>query len=93
MNVIVMGGGVIGLTSAWYLSRLGHKVTVIDRQAECGKETSFANAGQISYGYSSPWAAPGIPKKALLWLMQEHAPLPSQPLSLACSIRNSRSKS
>ncbi|MGF1739879.1 D-amino acid dehydrogenase [Vibrio profundum] len=75
MNVIVMGGGVIGLTSAWYLSRLGHKVTVIDRQAECGKETSFANAGQISYGYSSPWAAPGIPRKAMLWLMQEHAPL------------------
>ncbi|MCK6262986.1 D-amino acid dehydrogenase [Vibrio sp. ZSDE26] len=79
MKVIVLGGGVIGLTSAWYLSLQGHSVTVIDRQSECGKETSFANAGQISYGYSSPWAAPGIPLKAIQWLMQEHAPLKIKP--------------
>ncbi|WP_295892137.1 D-amino acid dehydrogenase [uncultured Vibrio sp.] len=79
MKVLVLGGGVIGLTSAWYLSQQGHDVTVVDRQSECGKETSFANAGQISYGYSSPWAAPGIPVKALQWLMQEHAPLKVKP--------------
>ncbi|MBW3697952.1 D-amino acid dehydrogenase [Vibrio sp. T187] len=79
MKVIVLGGGVIGLTSAWYLNQRGHDVTVIDRQSQCGKETSFANAGQISYGYSSPWAAPGIPLKAIQWLMQEHAPLKVKP--------------
>ncbi|MEZ8824117.1 D-amino acid dehydrogenase [Vibrio amylolyticus] len=79
MKVMVLGGGVIGLTSAWYLSQQGHEVTVVDRQSECGKETSFANAGQISYGYSSPWAAPGIPLKAIKWLMQEHAPLKVKP--------------
>lgn len=79
MKVIVLGGGVIGLTSAWYLREQGHSVTVVDRQSECGKETSFANAGQISYGYSSPWAAPGIPLKAIRWLMEEHAPLKIKP--------------
>lgn len=79
MDVIVLGSGVIGLTSAWYLSQAGHRVTVVDRQSQGAKETSFANAGQISYGYSSPWAAPGIPQKALKWLFEEHAPLKIKP--------------
>ena len=79
MDVIVLGSGVIGLTSAWYLSQAGHQVTVVDRQSQGAKETSFANAGQISYGYSSPWAAPGIPQKALKWLFEEHAPLKIKP--------------
>ncbi|MGF1699523.1 D-amino acid dehydrogenase [Photobacterium makurazakiensis] len=79
MEVIVLGSGVIGLTSAWYLKQAGHDVTVIDRQPRSGEETSFANAGQISYGYSSPWAAPGIPLKAMKWLMQKHAPLKIKP--------------
>lgn len=79
MQVIVLGGGVIGLTSAWYLAQAGHEVTVIDRQLNSGEETSFANAGQISYGYSSPWAAPGVPIKALKWLIQKHAPLKIKP--------------
>lgn len=79
MDVIVIGSGVIGLTSAWYLAKEGHTVTVIERQSSSGKETSFANAGQISYGYSSPWAAPGIPLKAMKWLTQEHAPLKVKP--------------
>ncbi|OCH56538.1 hypothetical protein A6D97_00005 [Vibrio sp. ZF57] len=79
MDVIVIGSGVIGLTSAWYLAKEGHSVTVIERQGSSGKETSFANAGQISYGYSSPWAAPGIPLKAMRWLTQEHAPLKVKP--------------
>lgn len=79
MEVIVLGSGVIGLTSAWYLSQAGYQVTVIDRQANSAMETSFANAGQISYGYSSPWAAPGIPLKAIKWLTEEHAPLKIKP--------------
>lgn len=79
MKVLVLGAGVVGLTSAWYLAQAGHQVTVIDRQAYSGEETSFANAGQISYGYSSPWAAPGIPLKAIKWLAQKHSPLVIKP--------------
>lgn len=79
MKVMVLGSGVVGLTSAWYLAQAGHQVTVIDRQAQSGEETSFANAGQISYGYSSPWAAPGIPLKAIKWLAQKHSPLIFKP--------------
>ncbi|WP_372759762.1 D-amino acid dehydrogenase [Pseudoalteromonas sp.] len=79
MKVMVLGSGVVGLTSAWYLAQAGHQVTVIDRQARSGEETSFANAGQISYGYSSPWAAPGVPLKALKWLTQKHSPLIIKP--------------
>jgi len=79
MRVLVLGSGVIGVTSAWYLARAGMKVTVIDRQPAAAMETSFANAGQISPGYSTPWAAPGIPLKALKWLFQRHAPLALRP--------------
>ncbi|GJD78226.1 D-amino acid dehydrogenase [Methylobacterium gregans] len=75
MHVLVLGGGVVGVTSAWYLARAGHQVTVLDRQPGAGLETSFANAGQVSPGYSAPWAAPGIPIKALKWLMMRHRPL------------------
>jgi D-amino-acid dehydrogenase len=75
MKVAILGGGVIGVTSAYYLVRAGHEVTVIDRQPAVGLETSFANAGEISPGYASPWAAPGIPRKAIKWLFMEHAPL------------------
>ena len=79
MRVVVLGAGVIGVTSAWYLAKAGHEVTVIDRQPGPALETSFANAGEISPGYASPWAAPGIPLKALKWLFQRHAPLVIQP--------------
>lgn len=79
MKIVVLGSGVIGVTSAWYLAKAGHEVTVIDRQPEAALETSFANAGEISPGYSSPWAAPGIPLKALKWMFMEHAPLIIQP--------------
>lgn len=75
MKVIVLGGGVIGVTSAYYLAHAGAQVTVLDRQCGPAQETSFANAGQVSPGYSTPWAAPGIPLKALKWLFQRHAPL------------------
>jgi D-amino-acid dehydrogenase len=75
MHVIVLGAGVIGVTQAWYLAEAGHQVTVIDRQAAPALETSFANAGEISPGYSAPWAAPGVPLKALKWMFERHAPL------------------
>ncbi|ABM03832.1 D-amino acid dehydrogenase small subunit [Psychromonas ingrahamii 37] len=79
MQVCVLGAGVIGLTSAYYLAKKGFQVTVIDRQPGVALETSFANAGQISPGYSAPWAAPGIPFKAVKWLMQKHSPLRLSP--------------
>jgi D-amino-acid dehydrogenase len=75
MKVLVLGSGVVGVTSAYYLAKAGHQVVVVDRQASAGMETSFANAGQVSPGYSAPWAAPGIPVKALKWLMMRHRPL------------------
>ncbi len=67
MRVIVVGSGVIGVTSAWYLARAGHEVTVLDRQAGPALETSYANAGEVSPGYASPWAGPGVPLKAIKW--------------------------
>ena len=75
MRVLVLGSGVIGTTSAYYLARAGFEVVVVDRQPGSALETSYANAGQISPGYASPWAAPGIPLKAMKWLLQKHAPL------------------
>jgi len=75
MRVVVLGSGVVGVASAWYLARAGHEVTVIDREAGPALETSFANAGQISPGYAAPWAAPGVPLKAVKWMFQKHAPL------------------
>ena len=75
MHVIVLGSGVIGTTTAWSLARRGARVTVLERQPGAALETSFANAGQVSPGYATPWAAPGIPLKALKWLFQRHAPL------------------
>jgi D-amino-acid dehydrogenase len=75
MRVLVLGSGVVGVASAWYLARAGHQVTVLDRQPAPGMETSFANAGQVSPGYSAPWAGPGIPIKAMKWLMMRHRPL------------------
>ena len=75
MKIIVLGAGVVGTTSAWYLSKAGHDVTVIDRQLGAGLETSFANGGQISASHSVPWANPGAPLKILKWLGKENAPL------------------
>jgi D-amino-acid dehydrogenase len=75
VKTIVLGSGVIGVTTAYYLARAGHDVTVIDRQAEPAQETSFANAGEVSPGYSSPWAGPGVPVKAIKWLLMTHGPL------------------
>jgi len=79
MKVIILGAGVVGVTSAYYLARRGIEVTVIDRQPGPALETSFANAGQVSPGYASPWAAPGVPFKAIKWLLQERSPLAMRP--------------
>ena len=75
MKVIVLGAGVIGVATAWFLSKSGHDVTVIDRQPGAGLETSFANGGQISVSHAEPWANPSAPLKVLKWLAQEDAPL------------------
>jgi D-amino-acid dehydrogenase len=75
LKIIVLGSGVVGTTSAYFLARQGHEVTVIDRQSGAGLETSFANAGEISPGMAAPWAAPGIPLRALQWLFMRHGPL------------------
>ncbi|MFZ4406439.1 MAG: D-amino acid dehydrogenase [Paracraurococcus sp.] len=74
MRIVILGSGVVGVTTAWYLSKAGHQVTVLDRQPAPGMETSFANAGQVSPGYSAPWAGPGIPIKAMKWLLMRHRP-------------------
>ncbi len=75
MHVLILGGGVVGVASAYYLAKADHQVTLVERQPGVGLETSFANAGQVSPGYSAPWAAPGIPVKALKWMMMRHRPL------------------
>ena len=79
MKTIVLGSGVIGVTTAYYLAKYGADVTVIDRCVSPAQETSYANAGQISPGYSTPWAAPGVPLKAIKWLLQKHSPLSFKP--------------
>ncbi|GAC88251.1 D-amino acid dehydrogenase small subunit [Gluconobacter thailandicus F149-1 = NBRC 100600] len=79
MKIIVMGAGVIGVTTAWYLAQEGHEVEVIDRQPGVGLETSFANAGQVSPGYSTPWAMPGLPFKVAKWMTSKHSPLVVRP--------------
>ena len=79
MKAAVLGSGVIGVTTAYYLALAGHEVVVVDRQPGVGLETSFANAGEISPGYASPWAAPDIPRKALKWLFMRYSPLILRP--------------
>jgi D-amino-acid dehydrogenase len=75
MKVIVLGAGIIGTASAWFLHKAGHEVTVIDRQPGAAQETSFANGCQISVSHAEPWANPAAPLKILKWLGQEDAPL------------------
>src|SRR5689334_21568560 len=77
--MLVLGAGVIGVTSAWYLARAGHEVTVVDRGAEPASETSFANGGQISAGHAEPWAKPAVVPKIWRWLGREDAPLLFRP--------------
>jgi D-amino-acid dehydrogenase len=80
MKVLILGSGVIGTATAHYLAEAGHEVEVVDRQNGAALETSFANAGEVSPGYSSPWAGPGVPVKAVKWLLMRHGPLVVRPL-------------
>lgn len=75
MKVLVLGSGVIGVTTAWYLAKAGNEVTVVDRLDTPATETSYANAGMLSFDYSTPWGAPGVPVKAIKWMMQDISPL------------------
>ena len=79
MHVLVLGAGVIGVASAWYLGKAGHEVTLVDRHDAAGLETSFANGGQISVSHAQPWANPRVPRKILQWLGREEAPLLFRP--------------
>jgi len=79
MKVLILGSGVIGVTTAHYLAEAGHEVTVVERRTGPALETSFANAGEVSPGYSSPWAGPGVPVKAIKWLLMRHGPLVVRP--------------
>ena len=79
MKVAVLGAGVIGVTTAWYLHQAGHEVQVLDRREGPGLETSFANGGQISADHAAPWAKPGVPLQALKWMMRGDAPLLFRP--------------
>ncbi|MDO6682702.1 MULTISPECIES: D-amino acid dehydrogenase [unclassified Oceanobacter] len=79
MKILVLGAGVLGVSSAWYLAKSGHEVTVVERRSGVADETSYGNAGMLSYGYCNPWAAPGIPFKAVKWMMQDLAPIMVSP--------------
>jgi len=79
MKILFIGGGVIGVTSAFYLNRAGHDVILLERRPELARETSFANGGQISWGSGQPWAAPGVPGQALRWMFKPHSPLVLRP--------------
>jgi D-amino-acid dehydrogenase len=80
MKIAILGSGVIGTTAAYYLAKAGHEVTVLERQNGPALETSFANAGEVSPGYSAPWAGPGVPVKAIQWLLMQHSPLVIKPM-------------
>ncbi|MDM0012025.1 D-amino acid dehydrogenase [Variovorax sp. J22P168] len=80
MHVLILGSGVIGTTCAYYLAKAGHEVTVLDRQPAPALETSYANAGEVSPGYSAPWAGPGVPLKAIQWMLMQHSPLVIKPM-------------
>jgi D-amino-acid dehydrogenase len=79
VKVLVLGAGVVGVTSAWYLAEAGHEVSVVERQPSAAMETSFANGGQISAGHAEPWAKPSVLPKILRWLGHEDAPLLFRP--------------
>ncbi len=79
MQVLVLGAGIIGISTAWHLSVLGHEVTVVERQGGAAQETSFANAGQISVSYCEPWASRHAPAKLLKWMFRNDAPLLFRP--------------
>ena len=79
MKIIVLGAGIIGISTAWYLTQQGHEVTVVDRQSDAALETSFANGAQISVSFCEPWANAGAPLKVAKWLLRDDSPLLFRP--------------
>ncbi len=79
MHIMVLGAGVVGVTSAWYLRQKGYDVTVVERQRKAGTETSYANGGQVSVSHAEPWANPSAPLKVLKWMTKPDAPLLFRP--------------
>jgi D-amino-acid dehydrogenase len=79
MRILVIGSGVVGVTTAWYLARGGHAVTVVDRQPEVALETSYGNAGQVSWSYATPWVSPDVPVYVMRWLLGAGSPLVLRP--------------
>jgi D-amino-acid dehydrogenase len=79
MKVIVLGAGIVGISTAWYLLEQGHEVTVVDRQADAALEASFANGAQISVCFCEPWANAGAPFKVAKWLLRADSPLLFRP--------------
>jgi D-amino-acid dehydrogenase len=79
VKVLVLGAGVVGTTASYFLAREGHTVTVVDRRAAPGEETSFANGGQLSASGARPWANPDVPRLLLKWLGRQDAPLVFRP--------------
>src|SRR6185436_2084098 len=75
MTTVVLGAGAVGVATAWYLSKAGEDVVVIERQPEAGLETSWGNGGVIHASEVEPWSQPGMPKKIISWLGKENAPL------------------
>lgn len=79
MKVVILGAGIAGVASAYFLNQAGYDVTVIDRASGVAQETSFANAGQLSFGYTTPWAAPNTPSRVVKWFFKKHSPLIIRP--------------
>lgn len=75
MKIAVLGSGIIGVSTAWWLNQMGHEVVVVERQPQAGLETSRANGGQISVSYAEPWASPQVLPKLVKWLLRDNAPL------------------
>lgn len=86
-QLVVIGGGVVGVTTAWALAEAGHRVTLVEREAELATGASRANGGQLSYRYVSPLADAGVPLKALRWLLDPQGPLRFKPDGTAAQWR------
>ena len=81
-HVVILGGGIIGITSAWYLAQRGYQVTIIEKEQSAGLATSFANGGLLTPSMADPWAAPGLPLKLLRWMGREKSPVFASPYSI-----------
>lgn len=79
MKILILGAGITGVSTAYFLAERGYEVAVVDREAASAMQTSFANGGQLSYSHAEPWANPSVVKKALQWMFRDDAPLLFRP--------------